>query len=83
MRCSTKKVFFEIWENSQENTFAWASFLIKLYFCEFCKIFKNTFSYRTLPVAASEENLQNTPDGRKLIANSFTRRKKKEGLEED
>ena len=29
-RCSVKKVFFEISQNSQENTFAKASFLIKL-----------------------------------------------------
>ena len=29
-RCSVKKVFFEISQNPQENTFARASFLIKL-----------------------------------------------------
>ena len=29
-RCSLKKVFLEILQNSQENTCAWVSFLIKL-----------------------------------------------------
>ena len=29
-RCSAKKVFLEIQQNSQENTCAWVSFLIKL-----------------------------------------------------
>ena len=39
-----KKVFLKISQNSQENTCARASFLIKLVFsCEFCEIFKNTF----------------------------------------
>ena len=28
----------------------------KMFSCEFCDIFKNTFFYRTLPVAASEEH---------------------------
>ena len=64
-----KKVFLEISQNSQENTCARVSFLIKLqascnfikketlaqvFSCEFCEISKNTFSYRTPPVAASE-----------------------------
>ena len=56
-RCSIKKVFLKISQYSQENTCAWASFLIKLqdsasnfikkvtltheYSCEFCEIFKN------------------------------------------
>ena len=58
--CSVKKVFLEI---SQENTSARVSFLIKLqekkeilakmFSCEFCEISKNTFPYRTTPVAAS------------------------------
>ena len=52
-RCSAK-VFLKIAQNSQENTCARASFFIKLpakketpgqvFSCEFCKIFKNTFS---------------------------------------
>ena len=67
---SVKKVFLEISQNSQENTCARVSFLIKLqvsvcnsikketlaqvFSCEFYGISKNTFSYRTPPVAASE-----------------------------
>ena len=58
-RCSVKNVFLKISQNSQENTCARASFLIRLQAetcnfiknktlaqiccCEFCKIFKNTF----------------------------------------
>ena len=68
-RCSEKKVFLEIPQNSQENTCARVSFLIKLqatacnfskketvaqvFSCKFCEISMNTFSYRTPPVAAS------------------------------
>ena len=57
--CSVKKAFLEISQNSQENTCARVSFLIKLqaeaqvFSCEFCEISENTFSYRTPPVAAS------------------------------
>ena len=65
--CSVKKVFLEISQNSWENARARAYFLIKLqanlqlqetlaqtFSCEVCKISKNTPSYRTRPVAASE-----------------------------
>ena len=66
-RCSVKKVFLEILRNSQENTCARVSFLIKLqacnfikketlaqvFSCEFCKISKNAFYYRTPRMAAS------------------------------
>ena len=68
-RCSVKKVFLEISQNSQENTCARVSFfkktllknsnfikketLAQVFSCEFCEISKNTFSYRTPPVAAS------------------------------
>ena len=62
--CSVKKVFIEISQNSQENTFA-ESFLIKINFikketlaqvfsCKFCEIPKTSFSYKTSPVVASE-----------------------------
>ena len=59
-------MFLEISPNSQENTSARVSFLIKLqvacnfikkealalvFSCEFCKIFKNIFFYKTPPVA--------------------------------
>ena len=68
-RCSVKKCFLEISQNSQENTCARVSFLIKLQAlackfmkketqaqvlsCEFCEISKNIFSYRTPSVGAS------------------------------
>ena len=56
-RYSVKKMFLEIWQNSQENTYDRVSFLIKLqacncieketlaqvFSCEFYKIFKNIF----------------------------------------
>ena len=45
-RCSVKKVFLEISQNSQGNSCA----------SEFCEISKNNFSYRTPPVAASIVN---------------------------
>ena len=59
-------VFLEILQNSQENTYARDSFLIKacnfikkeslaqVFSCKFCKISKNTFFHRTPQVAASE-----------------------------
>ena len=65
-----KKVFLEVSQNSQENTCARISFLIKMlaeacnfikietlvqmFYCEFCEISRNTFIYRTPPVAAFE-----------------------------
>ena len=68
-RCSIKKVFLEISQNSQENTCARNHFLIKLqakawnfikkesltqmFSCEISKIFKNTFFYRTPAAVAS------------------------------
>ena len=57
-RCSVKKAFLEISQNSQESTCARVSFYIKevhaqAFSCEFCEIFKNTFSHRAPPVAAS------------------------------
>ena len=68
-RCTVKKVLLKISQNSQENTCARVSFLIKLqaeacnfikketlaqvFSCEFCEIFKNTFFRRTPLVAAS------------------------------
>ena len=62
-KCSVKKVFLEISQNSQENSCAIVSFLIKLqaspsnfikketlaqvFSCEFCEISKSNFFYRT------------------------------------
>ena len=63
--CSVKKVFLEISENSQENTCARVSFIIKLqafmkkealaqvFSCEFSEISKNIFFHRTPLVTAS------------------------------
>ena len=70
-RCSVKKVVLEISQNSQENTCARVSFLIKLQACnfikkenlarvvssEFCEISKNSFSYRAPLVVASVQIL--------------------------
>ena len=48
-RCSVKKVFLKISQNSEENICARVYFLIKLqlFFWEFYEILKNTFSWRT------------------------------------
>ena len=67
-----KKVLLKISQSSQENTCVRDSFLAKLetsacnfikketlaqvFSCEFCKISKNTFFYRTLLVAASDRS---------------------------
>ena len=51
LRCSVKKVFLEISQNSQENTCARATFLIKLQAYE---ISMNTFSTERLQATASE-----------------------------
>ena len=67
-RSSRPEVFLKISQNSQENTCARVSFLIKLqacnfikketlaqvFSCEFQEIFKNTFSDRTPQAAASD-----------------------------
>ena len=73
--CFVKKVFLEISQNWQENTCVRVSFLIKLqteacnfikketltqvFSCEFWEISKNTFSYRTPPVAAVSSRILN------------------------
>ena len=77
-------MFQEILQNSKENTCNRVSFLIKLqgsacnfikkdtltqvFSCEFCEIFKNTFSYRTSPVAASEMSLHRNVDEKNKIS---------------
>ena len=57
-------MLIETLQNSQENPCARVSFycnfikketMAQVFSCEFCKIFKNTFFYRTPPVAASNE----------------------------
>ena len=52
-RCSVKKVFLKISQNSQENTCASVS-QVHAFSCEFCEIFKNTYFNRTPPVAAAD-----------------------------
>ena len=66
-RCSVKKVFLEISQNSQENTCARDSFLIKfqacnfikkeslaqVFSCEFCEISKDNFFTEHLRTTAS------------------------------
>ena len=58
--CSVKKVFLEISQNSQENTFARVSFLKscrpEVFSCEFSENSKNTFFLGTTLVAASDSN---------------------------
>ena len=51
-KCSVIKVFLEISQNLQENTIKKGT-LAQVFSCEFCEISKNTFSYRTPPVASS------------------------------
>ena len=74
-RCSVKKVFLEITQNSQENTCDRVSFLIKLqpsawnfikkqslaqeFSFEFCEISKNTSFYGTHLVAAFKLSTKN------------------------
>ena len=71
-RCSVKKLFLDISQNSQGKTCARVSFFKKLqdepcnfikketparvFSCEFCEISKNNLHYRTHPVAASDLN---------------------------
>ena len=54
-RCSVKKVFLEISQNSQENTCVRDPFLIKLQAC--CEISKNTFFTEHLRTVASHCNI--------------------------
>ena len=48
-----KKVFLEI--SQKACNFIKKETLVQVFSCEFCEISKNTFSYRTPPVAASDE----------------------------
>ena len=52
-RCSVKKVFLEISQNSKENNCARKITLSLLFSCQFCEITKNTFFYRAPLVAPS------------------------------
>ena len=73
-RCSVKKVFLEISQNSQKTRVPETLFqqscrpkscnsimkepLAQVFSCEFCKISKNSFFYRTPPVTASSSPKQ-------------------------
>ena len=70
--CSFRKVFLKISQNSQENTCAESLFLYQkrntvaqVFSCEFCKIFKNTFFYRTRLVKFPAASV-NTPAKRRV-----------------
>ena len=71
--CSMKKVFINISQNSEENTYAQASSLTKLpgvcnvikketlaqvFSCEFCETFKNNFFTEQLRVTASDIGME-------------------------
>ena len=64
-RCSIKKVFLKLSQNSQENACARVSFSIKLHAeaqvlsYEFCEIFKNICFIEHLQTTASEFTFQN------------------------
>ena len=73
--CSIRKVFIKISQNSQENTCARVTFLIKcikketlaeVFSCEFCETFKNTSFYRATLVAASNIMKQSSHKHTKL-----------------
>ena len=73
---SVKKVFLEISQNSQENTCSRVlkKTLAHVFSCELCEISKNTFSYRTTPLAALDEVDKNVE---KTLSNRLREYKKK------
>ena len=78
-KCSVKKVFLEVSQNSQEDTwgcnFIKKETLAQVFSCEFCKISKNTFLYRTPPVTASsyfEVHLRTAASERKFTWTFFS-----------
>ena len=77
-RCSVKKVFLGISQNSQEKVCARESFLTATllkkslwHWREFCRISKNTFFYRTPPVAASQSQMICTIVFLKILSKIF------------
>ena len=54
-RCSVKKMFLEISENSQKNNFTKKETLAQVFSCEFWEISKTTFFHRAPPVAVVSE----------------------------
>ena len=89
-KCSVKKVFLEISQNSQENNRGQSIFfnkvagpacnfikkdaLTQVFSCEFWEISKNTVSYRTLLVAASASAMFCHPYGTTTFADIFLRK---------
>ena len=83
IRCSVKKVFLELSQNLQKNTCASLFFqpqacnffkketLAKLFSFEFCEISKNTFSYRTPPVAAFKNHQNEQKKDKKSLTITF------------
>ena len=75
-------MLLETSQNSQENTFARVSIfkketLAQVFSCEFFETCKNTFSYRTPPVAASDHaTKQQAGEGRKRVGAVFTSARK-------
>ena len=64
-RCSVKKMFLRISQNSLQNTCARVSFLIKLrvFFCEYSEIFKNTYFEEQLRTVAPTSHPGVPPEG--------------------
>ena len=56
LNSSVKKVFLEISQNSKARNFIKKETLTQVFSCEFFKISKITFPYRTPPVAGSVNN---------------------------
>ena len=89
-KCSVKKVFLEISQNSQENNRGQSIFfnkvagpacnfikkdaLTQVFSCEFWEISKNTVSYRTPLVAASASAMFCHPYGTTTFADIFLRK---------
>ena len=80
-RCSVKKVFLEHRKThvpeppflkllkAQECNFIKKENLAQVFSCQFCEISKNTFSYRTSPVAASEPCIYSSQES--LFSNNW------------
>ena len=71
-RCSVKRVFLKISQNSQENRPETCNFIKKetveqVFSCEFHEIFKNTFFHRTHLVAASRISFRDKIRGEKNV----------------
>ena len=70
-RCSIKKMFLNIFQNSQENTsFIKKETPVQVLSCEFCKTFKNTFySASQLTLTCSKSRIETLEKGQKYVQN--------------